>query len=238
MEVKGFEPSASTLRMCDSRSFDQGLSWWRRFDPLRFPHDPSLSLSIRSHKVTPERSRRLATNRYTSPISRFSQREAHPRHPFWRRSRSSARQPTSSALRRRCLLPGQTTERQCSIGRGALDRTCCLQLCPAAEQPDLGTMEAAPPLPTYGTHIGATGGPEVARAFCGTWSPEDHSSNPRAADTGRLASTFWDASYCTAGSTSTRGSAIRSSPLTRSSMSMTMTPPTMHRIAPVRQARS
>jgi len=36
--------------------------WWRRCDPLRFPHNPSPSLSTRSRKVTPEKELGRANN--------------------------------------------------------------------------------------------------------------------------------------------------------------------------------
>ena len=77
----------------------------------------------------------MATDRYPvrSAGSRNAQRMALV--SSWRRSRSSASQPTSSALKRRCLLPDQTTERQCSIRRGALDRPCSMQLYPARNSP-------------------------------------------------------------------------------------------------------
>ena len=42
--------------------------------PLRFPHDPSASLSMRSRKVTPEQCQNLSINRYSRPLGTLSQR--------------------------------------------------------------------------------------------------------------------------------------------------------------------
>jgi hypothetical protein len=108
VEVKGLEPSASTLRMYGSRSFDQALflgpSCKRRFDPLRFPHNPSPFLSIKTRKDTPERSRSVATSRYPGSIGTRSQRAALV--PPGRRSRSSASSGTSPTLKPQLLVAG------------------------------------------------------------------------------------------------------------------------------------
>ena len=56
MDVMGFEPTASTLRMWSSGPFDRVFTPIVQVENLRFlrsPHDPSPSLSIRSRKVTP-----------------------------------------------------------------------------------------------------------------------------------------------------------------------------------------
>ena len=75
MEVMGFEPTASTLRMYGPQRFDEvfsdglpGSNVAIPSGPLRSPQDPSRSLSIRSRKVTPERSRRVATDRHLGPV--------------------------------------------------------------------------------------------------------------------------------------------------------------------------
>ncbi len=47
--------------------------WWGFNCKLRIPHDPSPSLSIKTRKDTPERSRRVATDRCSRPICRLSQ---------------------------------------------------------------------------------------------------------------------------------------------------------------------
>ena len=52
MEVKGLEPSASTLRKCGSRRFDQALSYDSLVAALRSPQLPSRSLPFPPHKVT------------------------------------------------------------------------------------------------------------------------------------------------------------------------------------------
>ena len=56
VKVSGLEPPTSKMRKCGSQRFDQALSedlpGRRRFDPLRLPHDPSPSLSIKTRKDT------------------------------------------------------------------------------------------------------------------------------------------------------------------------------------------
>jgi hypothetical protein len=61
----------------------RGLSSKRRFDPPSFPHDPSHSLSIRSSKVTPERSWGVTTDRYSRPIGRRLQCPANGTRSTW-----------------------------------------------------------------------------------------------------------------------------------------------------------
>ncbi len=111
VEVKGFEPSASTLRKYGSQPFDQVLS-------EDFPGGgaaiPSGSLTIpplRSRQGH-ERSRpyrvrwwRRTDTHVQSAGSRSSQRMTLV--PPWRRSRSSTSNRTSPSLKRLCLLPGR-----------------------------------------------------------------------------------------------------------------------------------
>ncbi len=72
--------------------------------PLRFPHDPSASLSIRSRKVTPERSWGVSTNRYSRPIGRLSQCAAKALVPL---GDDHIPRRAIGHYRRRCLLPGR-----------------------------------------------------------------------------------------------------------------------------------
>ncbi len=90
------------------------------------PHVPSPSLSVKTRKDTPGAGSWPARSRIGTHRRSAGPRNASPmaRRPFCRRSRSSASQRTSSALKRRCSSqsPDQRTERRCSVRRGALDR--------------------------------------------------------------------------------------------------------------------
>jgi hypothetical protein len=163
VEVKGLEPSATTLRMYGSRCFDQGLSevFPGRCDPLRFPHDPSPSLSIRSRKVTFERSRRVATDRHLLPIGRLSQCRANrPVAAFATITLPGERQEIFGSDAG-VLVAGQTTERRCSVRHPPIDNACritptkspartwCLQLCPVGTG-RLGQCRGGSTLPWFG----------------------------------------------------------------------------------------
>jgi hypothetical protein len=83
--------------------------------PPTFPHDPSPSLSIRSRKVTPERSRRVNTDQYSRPIGGLQQCAA---------SGACSLLTTITFLGERqdifdpegtVLVDEQTTERRCAV---------------------------------------------------------------------------------------------------------------------------
>ena len=77
VEVKGFEPSSSALRMSGSRCFDQGFPRTFLVAAFRSPQLPSRSLSFPlgkdTRKDTPEPSRKVTTDRYSRPIGWLSQ---------------------------------------------------------------------------------------------------------------------------------------------------------------------
>ena len=70
----GFEPTASTLRMCGSQCFDQALSEdFPGVAAFRSPQAPSGSLSIRSRSGDAGTELGVSTNWYSRPIGRLSQ---------------------------------------------------------------------------------------------------------------------------------------------------------------------
>ena len=85
------------------------------FPSPQVPSRSLSSLSVKTRKDTPERSRRVATYRYSRPIGRLSQCAANRAVPAWRGSRSSASEPTSQAPD----AAATSTLRQTIIGRGS-----------------------------------------------------------------------------------------------------------------------
>ena len=121
------------------------------FRSPQVPAPPSPSRTVKTRKDTlGQSSWGLSADRYPDPIGRLSQREANGAGSLLATITFLGQPADTSAPERRALMAGQTTERQCSIRRGALDLSCCLQLCPRVNDP-IGTVSLWH-LPHAGTH--------------------------------------------------------------------------------------
>jgi hypothetical protein len=93
----------------------------------------------------------VATDRFSRPFGRLSQRGTTCVGSLWRRSRASASEPSSSALERRCLMPGQTTKRQCFNLPGSAGPPLLLTTVPCRETARSGHSRGGATCP--GSHI-------------------------------------------------------------------------------------
>jgi len=112
VEVMGFEPTASTLRMCGSQCFDQGLSYDLRGSGFRSPQVPSQSLSFPHGKdmLGHMGGGPVRGSARVSAGSRIAERTVPVL--YCRQSRSSAQAIIAPAPDAADMLAGQTTEYQ------------------------------------------------------------------------------------------------------------------------------